>query len=115
MDALRLAQRSVHLDDLARTGAGMEIVHVLGHDCAHETGGLEPRECVVPVVRLGAREDVEAQRVELHTRSGSRRNASMCATSNGSYCAQIPSRERKSGIPDSVEIPAPVRMRQGFL
>ena len=37
----------------------------------------------------------------------------MCATSNGSYLAQMPSAERKSGIPDSVLIPAPVRTTHG--
>ena len=68
---------------------------------------------MVTGVRLGTRENVEAKRVELPDRAGSRRNASMCATSNGSYLAQIPSADRKSGIPDSVEIPAPVRTTQG--
>ena len=32
----------------------------------------------------------------------------MFATSVGSYCAQMPPAERKSGIPDSVLMPAPV-------
>ena len=39
----------------------------------------------------------------------------MCATSNGSCLAQMPSAERKSGIPDSVLTPAPVRTTQGCL
>jgi hypothetical protein len=37
----------------------------------------------------------------------------MDATSNGSTSAQIPVGERKSGIPLSVEIPAPVRTTHG--
>ena len=47
------------------------------------------------------------------TRSGSRRNASIDATSNGSTSAQMPGAERKSGIPLSVLIPAPVRTTAG--
>ena len=37
----------------------------------------------------------------------------MEATSIGSTCAQIPVGERKSGIPDSVLIPAPVSTTHG--
>ena len=47
------------------------------------------------------------------TRSGSRRNASIEATSNGSTSAQSPAAERKSGMPLSVLIPAPVRTTAG--
>ena len=37
----------------------------------------------------------------------------MVAYSSGSYCAQIPVGERKSGIPDSVLTPAPVSTTHG--
>ena len=37
----------------------------------------------------------------------------MCATSAGSYLAQMPSADRKSGIPDSVLMPAPVSTTHG--
>ena len=37
----------------------------------------------------------------------------MFATSSGSYCAQMPPAERKSGIPDSVLMPAPVSATHG--
>src|ERR671922_350104 len=37
----------------------------------------------------------------------------MVAYSIGSYCAQIPVGERKSGMPLSVEIPAPLRTTAG--
>src|SRR4051812_34691103 len=37
----------------------------------------------------------------------------MVAYSIGSYSAQSPVRDRKSGIPDSVDTPAPVRTTQG--
>src|SRR6266516_1965302 len=39
----------------------------------------------------------------------------MVAYSMGSYCAQIPVGDRKSGIPLSVETPAPVRTTHGCL
>ena len=61
--------------------------------------------------RLG--QSAVAQRVEapdlLRDRS---RNASIVAYSIGSYCAQMPVGERKSGMPLSVETPAPVRTTQ---
>jgi hypothetical protein len=38
----------------------------------------------------------------------------MFATSIGSYCAQMPPAERKSGIPDSVLMPAPVSTTHGL-
>ena len=37
----------------------------------------------------------------------------MEATSNGSTVAQMPVSERKSGIPDSVDTPAPVSTTHG--
>jgi len=37
----------------------------------------------------------------------------MLATSNESYCSQIPPAERKSGMPLSVETPAPASTTQG--
>ena len=45
--------------------------------------------------------------------AGSARKASIVAYSIGSYCVQMPVRERKSGIPLSVETPAPVRTTHG--
>src|SRR5215203_319081 len=38
----------------------------------------------------------------------------MVAYSIGSYCAQIPPGDRKSGMPDSVETPAPARTTHGW-
>ena len=51
----------------------------------------------------------EALAVEAQKRAGSRRQTEMCATSIGSTFAHSPvPGERKSGIPDGTEIPAPV-------
>ena len=69
---------------------------------------LELRERAMRVIRLARRATAEAPRIELPDPAGSRRNASMVATSIGSNSAQMPVAERKSGIPLSVETPAPV-------
>ena len=48
-------------------------------------------------------------RWKLQKRSGSLRKVLSEATSIGSYLSQSPPAERKSGMPLSVEMPAPVR------
>jgi hypothetical protein len=66
-------------------------------------------------VRRGVLQDVEPLRVEVPdlTLAGSRRKASIVAYSIGSYRAQMPVGDRKSGIPLSVETPAPVSTTHG--
>ena len=65
MNAFGLPQRAVHLDDLARAGALMQAVDVLGHHGADPATLLELGEGAVPVVRLRLREHVKPERVEL--------------------------------------------------
>ncbi len=92
----------------ALPGPCVQRVDVLRDDGADVARALERGERQVAGVRLGGEEPVgSAAPYQRQTRSGSRRNASIDATSNGSTSAQIPLAERKSGIPLSVLIPAP--------
>ena len=108
MDARGLAHRAVHLDDLARAGPLVQPVDVLGHDGPHQAALFELGEGAVPVVRLRVRERFEPACVAL---PDSRRIAAerVDVRDLGRVALrQMPSADRKSGIPDSVLMPAPV-------
>ena len=64
-DAFGLAQRAVHLDDVARAGALVQAVDVLRDHRADPASLLELGERAVPVVRLGLAERIEPKRIEL--------------------------------------------------
>ena len=104
----------MHLDDLAAPRACVEQVDVLRDDRLDETAPLELREGVVRVVRLGPGQHLDPQRVEAPDLLRIGVEARSDAYSIGSTCAQMPVGERKSGIPLSVETPAPVRTTHGW-
>ena len=101
--------RAVHLDHVARCpracGAGRcsaSPPHARGPRARARRARRARRSA-----RAASRPPIRGP-YQRQTRSGSRRNASIEATSNGSTSVQIPLAERKSGIPLSVDIPAPV-------
>ena len=79
------------LDDVRAPGTRVQQVDVLRHHRAHVADSLERRERDVPGVGLRCQEAADPRAVQRHTRSGSRRKASINdATSNGSTSPQIP-------------------------
>ena len=87
----------------------VQLVDVLGDDRVEQAAALELDQRVVRAVRALVAQRLEALAVEAPERRGSRRKASMCATSIGFTFSQSPvPGERKSGIPDGTEMPAPV-------
>jgi hypothetical protein len=62
VDALGLAQRAVHLDDLARACSPVQPVDVLRDHCTDPALLLEFGQSAVPVVGLGLGEHVTSSR-----------------------------------------------------
>ena len=112
IEARRMRDRPVHLDQVLRARAGVQAVDVLGD---HGVAASRPaparraprgRDWALVLERL------ETLAVEAPERLGFRWNASMWATSIGSTFSHSPvPGERKSGIPDGTEMPAPVSAR----
>ena len=63
-EALRRANRAVHLDDIPAPGPRVQQVDVLRNDRLHETQALERRDRLVCRVRLRVQEHVDALAVE---------------------------------------------------
>ena len=103
----------MHLDHLAASRARVQRVDVLGDHRVHEPTPLELGEREVAGVRLGGEQRVDPCPVETPDALGIAPKAWIEATSSGSTSAQIPVGERKSGMPLSVEMPAPVSTTQG--
>ena len=106
------ADRAVHLDDVSAARALVQAVDVLGHDGVDEPRGARARERAVALVRLGGRQHPVALAVKLPDLLGVAAERVDRAVLERVELRPDPVGVRKSGMPLSVETPAPVRTTQ---
>jgi hypothetical protein len=102
----------VNLNDSAIACAGVQSVDILGNDDDRIASPFQLGQGEMGRVWLGCASNIflAIGRNQLKNFSGLRRKALSEATSIGSNLVHKPlSAERKSGIPEGVEIPAPVK------
>ena len=112
-EAARGPDRAVHLDHLTRAGALVQAVDVLRHDRPRSPRARAPRARGAPVFgrpRRAARAGARRTPRPAPDRAGRRRST---RTPSGRTRPDARSRERKSGMPVSVETPAPVSVTMG--
>ena len=112
--ALRGADRAVHLDDVSASRPAVQRVDVLGHDRLDEAPPLELGEREVPRVRLRGEQRADPAPVEApHALGIATERLDRGDLERVDLRPDPAVGERKSGMPLSVEIPAPVRTTHG--